>query len=135
MSSSHLFLKLQLFRLPRLFSSKRLLFIALRIDRYSQRWKESQVFFTISTCSSLITMSNSTELPDREYIVPLCVLNAFFRFDCCRVEQCNDSCDKENVIGFVAKKSDSIAVESGFFGSQCWIGGSTHLYNPPYFSI
>ena len=23
-------------------------------------------------------MSNSTELPDREYIVPLCVLNAFF---------------------------------------------------------
>ena len=59
-------------------------------------------------------------------------LERFFRFDCCRVEQCNDSCDKENVFRFVAKKSESIAVESGFIWSQCWIGGSTHLYNPPY---
>ena len=52
----------------------------------------------------------------------------------CRVEQCNDSCDKENVIGFVAKKSESIVVKSGFFWSQCWVGGSTLSYYPPYFS-
>ena len=55
-------------------------------------------------------MSNSTELPDRTSLR----LERFFRFDCRRVEQCNDSCDKENVIGFVAEKSESIAVESGF---------------------
>ena len=76
MSSSHLLLKVQLFLL--LFSSERLLFIALRIDRYSPRWKYSQVFLTISTCTSSITMSNNTELHDRECIVPLCVLNVFF---------------------------------------------------------
>ena len=58
-------------------------------------------------------MSNSTELTDREYIVPLCVLNALFALTA--VEQCNDSRDTENVIGFVVKKSESIAVESGFF--------------------
>ena len=89
-------------------------------------------------------MSNNTKLPDREYkqyktpwpwIHSTSFLQLFFRFDCCRVEQCNDSCDKENVIGFVAKKFESIAVESGFLWSQCWIGGSTHLHNPPYFSI
>ena len=83
MSSSHLFHKSPLLCcLSQVYITlsgiKRLLFTALRIDRYSPRWKYSQVFFTISTCSSLITMSNSTELPDREYIVPLCVLNAFF---------------------------------------------------------
>ena len=61
-----------------LFSSKRLLFIALRIDRYSPRWKYSQEFLTISTCTSSIAMSNNgEELTDHEYI-PLCVLNAFF---------------------------------------------------------
>ena len=76
MSSSHLLLKVQLFLL--LFSSERLLFIALRIARYSPRWKYSQVFLTISTCTSSITMSNNTELHDRECIVPLCVLNVFF---------------------------------------------------------
>ena len=76
MSSSHLLLKVQLFLL--LFSSERLLFIALRIDRYSPRWKYSQVFLTISTCTSSFTMSNNTELRDRECIVPLCVLNVFF---------------------------------------------------------
>ena len=76
MSSSHLFLKIQLFLL--VFPSKGLLFIALRIDRYSPRWKYSQVFLTISTCTSTITMSNDDkELTDCEYI-PLCVLNAFF---------------------------------------------------------
>ena len=74
MSSSHLLLKVLLL----LFSSERPLFIALRIDRYSPRWKYSQVFLTISTCTSSITMSNNTELHDREYIVPLCVLNVFF---------------------------------------------------------
>ena len=52
-------------------------------------------------------------------------LERFFRFNCCRVKQCNDSCDTENVIGFVAKESESTAVESGFFWSQCWVGGST----------
>ncbi|XP_067053964.1 adenosine receptor A3-like, partial [Acropora muricata] len=35
-------------------------------------------------------------------------LEHLLRFDCHCVEQCNDSCDKENVIGFVAKKSESI---------------------------
>ena len=76
MSSSHLVLKIQLFLL--LFSSKRLLFIALRIDRYSPRWKDSQIFLTISTCTSSIAMpNNGKELTDREYI-PLCVLNTFF---------------------------------------------------------
>ena len=66
MSSSHLFLKIQLFSL--LFSSKRLLFIALRIE----------VFLTIPTCTSSIAMSNNgKELTDHGYI-PLCVLNAFF---------------------------------------------------------
>ena len=57
---------------------KRPLFIALCIDRYSPGWKDSQIFLTISTCTSSITMSNSAELHDRKYIVPLCVLNAFF---------------------------------------------------------
>ena len=76
MSSSHLLLKVQLFLV--LFSSERLLFTALRIDRYSPRWKYSQVFLTISTCTSSITMSNNTELHDRECIVPLFVLNVFF---------------------------------------------------------
>ena len=33
---------------------------------------------TIYTCTSSITMSNNTELHGPEYIVPLCVLNAFF---------------------------------------------------------
>ena len=75
MSSSHLVLKI-LFLL--LFSGKRLLFIALRIDRYSPRWKDSQIFLTISTCTSSIAMpNNGKELTDREYI-PLCVLNTFF---------------------------------------------------------
>ena len=61
-----------------LFSSKRLLFIALRIDRYSPRWKYSQEFLTISTCTSSIAMSNDDkELTDGEY-KPLCVLNACF---------------------------------------------------------
>ena len=32
----------------------------------------------IYTCTSSITMSNNTELHGPEYIVPLCVLNAFF---------------------------------------------------------
>ena len=32
---------------------------------------------TIYTCTSSITMSNNTEVHGREYIVPLCVLNAF----------------------------------------------------------
>ena len=57
---------------------KRLLFIALCIDRYSPGWEDSHIFLPISTCTSSITMSNSAELPDRKYIVPLCVLNAFF---------------------------------------------------------
>ena len=52
-------------------------------------------------------------------------LESFFSSNCCRVKQCNDSCDTENVIGFVAKESESTAVESGFFWSQCWVGGST----------
>ena len=81
MSSSHLFHKSPLLLLPfpsiTLSGIKRLLFTALRIDRYSPRWKYSQVFLTISTCTSSITMSNNTELHGREYIVPLCVLNAF----------------------------------------------------------
>ena len=40
--------------------------------------QDSQIFLTISTCTNSLTMSNSTELTDREYIVPLCVLNALF---------------------------------------------------------
>ena len=76
MSSSHLFLKIQLFLL--LFSSKRLLLIALRIDRYNPRRKDSQIFLMISTCTSWIAMpNNGKELTNREYM-PLCVLNTFF---------------------------------------------------------
>ena len=57
---------------------KRILFIALCIDQYSPRWEDSQIFLTISTFTSSITMLNSAELHDRKYIVPLCVLNIFF---------------------------------------------------------
>ena len=54
------------------------IYYALRIDRYSPWSKHSQILLTISSCTSPITMSNSTELHDRKYIVPLFVLNAFF---------------------------------------------------------
>ena len=54
------------------------IYYALRIDPYSPWSKHSQILLTISSCTSPITMSNSTELHDREYIVPLFVLNAFF---------------------------------------------------------
>ena len=105
MSSSHLLLKLFLL----LFSSKRLLFIALRIDRYSPRWKHFSRFL-------LVQAQLRCELSDHEIqYIPLYVLNTLIRFDCHCVEQCNDSCDKEDDISYFANKCESTAVEFSFF--------------------
>ena len=62
-------------------------------------------------------------------------LQLFFRFDCCRVEQCNDSCDKENVIGFVAKKIREYCCWIWLFVISVLDWWFNHLHNPPYFSI
>ena len=53
-----------------------------------------EVFLTISTCAQL-----RCELTDHEIqYIPLYVLNTLIRFDCRCVEQCNDSCSKEDDI-------------------------------------
>ena len=75
--NNFLFLKLPLFCCYSQASQsavKTSIYYALRIDRYSPWSKHSQIL----TTTSPITMSNNTELHDREYIVPLFVLNAFF---------------------------------------------------------
>ena len=59
----------------------------------------------------------------------LYVKNTLIRFDCHCVEQCNDSCDKEDDISYFANKCESTAVEFSFFWSQCWISGLTLLHN------
>ena len=79
-------------------------------------------------------MSNSTELTDRKYIVPLCVLNALFALTAVVLNSVTIHAIRKTSSASLSKNLRVLLLNLAF-SDLCWIGGSTLLCNSAYFFI